>query len=154
MNTNLGFQNKIKNENEEIQKVSEQIEKRNIDMKKVFTLCVLMSLVFAGSAFAVDQNTALLATSAQGGSELVANAPVGATIGRCSKGVRIGVQFNSGSYAMTTVHINGSKYYGTAFDSTAIFVNTPAGDINASFAAPTTSVSDTSFTSAAGWSSL
>lgn len=123
-------------------------------MKKILVLCVLMSMAFAGTAFAADAGTALLAAAADAGKELTANAPVGATIGKTSKGVRVGVQFQSTAYALSTVHVNGSKYYGTAFDSTAIFVNTPVGDIGATFAAPLTSVSDTAFTEAAKWSAL
>jgi hypothetical protein len=55
---------------------------------------------------------------------------------------------------MITTHKSGSKYYGSAFDSTSIFVQSPAGDINAAFggAVPTTSVSATAFTG--DWSPL
>ena len=120
-------------------------------MKKIFVLCVLMSLVYVGSAFAVAANTALLATAAQDGLSLKIEND-GEVIGKCSKGVRIAAQFNQQSYALVTVHLSGSKYFGTAFDSTSIFTQTPSGDIGAAFAAPATSVSATAF--ASPWKSL
>jgi hypothetical protein len=120
-------------------------------MKKIFVLCILMSLVYVGSAFAVAENSALLATAAQDGLSLKVSAG-GEVIGKCSKGVRIGATYNQTSYALATVHLSGSKYFGTAFDSTSIFTQTPAGDIGAAFAAPATSVSATAFVSP--WASL
>ena len=120
-------------------------------MKKIFVLCVLMSLVYVGSAFAVAENSALLATAAQDGMTLKIAAG-GEVIGKCSKGVRIAAQFNRTAYALATVHLSGSKYFGTAFDSTSIFTQTPAGDIGAAFSAPATSVSETAFGSP--WTSL
>jgi hypothetical protein len=124
-------------------------------MKKIIAFSLLLSMVFSGSAFAVTAGTALLATTAETGRTLQANAPVGATIGKTSKGVRLGVQFQSTAFAMTTMHTQGSKWYGSAFDSTAIMVKSPAGDINASFAAPTTSIGATAFpTGANNWQAL
>ena len=115
-------------------------------MKKIFVLCVLMSLVYVGSAFAVAANSALVASASEDGFSLkIAND--GEVIGKCSKGVRIGATFNQTSYALATVHLSGSKYFGTAFDSTSIFTQTPSGDIGLTFAAPATSVSATAFAS-------
>jgi len=120
-------------------------------MKKIITLAIFFSFVFAGSAMSAT----LLATSAQDGMELWSNASVDALIGKCSKGVRVGVEYdavNGGAFALTTVHKKGSKYYGTAYDGTSLFVMSPPGDINDSFSAPTTSVSDTAF--AGDWKAL
>ena len=122
-------------------------------MKKIILLTVLVSFVIAGSAMA----TTLTATAAQDGSTLSATAPASGVIGKCSTGVRIGVTYdntNGSGYSMITTHKSGSKYYGSAFDSTSIFVQSPAGDINAAFSAavPSTSVSATAFPSP--WSSL
>ena len=122
-------------------------------MKKIILLTVLVSFVIAGSAMA----TTLTATAAQDGSTLNATLPASGLIGKCSTGVRIGVTYdntNGSGYSMITTHKSGSKYYGSAFDSTSIFVQSPAGDINAAFsgAVPTTSVSATAFTG--DWSPL
>jgi len=114
-------------------------------MKKIIVLAVFASFVFTGSAMAAT----LLAAANEDGMTLQATSSVNTLIGKCSKGVRIGTTYddtNGSAYALTTVHKSGSKYYGTAFDSTAIFVLSPPGDINASFAVPTTSNSGTSFT--------
>ena len=122
-------------------------------MKKIILLTVLVSFVIAGSAMA----TTLTATTDQDGATLSAVSPASGVIGKCSTGVRIGVTYddaNGSGYSMITTHKSGSKYYGSAFDSTSIFVQSPAGDINAAFgdAVPDTSVSATAFPSP--WSSL
>ena len=94
----------------------------------------------------------LLASANQDGMEVWADASVDALIGKCSKGVRVAVEYDDTAYAMSTMHKNGSKYYGSAYDGTALFVMSPPGDINESFAAPDTSVSDTAFDG--DWSAL
>ena len=122
-------------------------------MKKIILLTMLVSLVITGSAMA----DTVTAASTNDGATLSATAPASSVIGKCSTGVRIGVTFdqaNGSGYSMITTHKSGSKYYGSAFDSTSIFVQSPAGDINAAFAAavPSTSVSATAFPSP--WSPL
>ncbi len=121
-------------------------------MKKVIILAIFLSFVFAGSAMAAA--SPLLATASQDGMELWADTPVDALIGKCSKGVRVAVTFNATAYALSTVHKSGSKYYGTAFDGTALFVKSPVGDINATFAAPAESVTDLAFPDGEGWDAL
>ena len=124
-------------------------------MKKIITLTIFLGFVFVGSVMAAG--SPLLASSAQDGMELWSDASVDALIGKCSKGVRVAVTFDDtdgSAYALTTVHKKGSKYYGTAYDGTSLFVKSPAGDINASFAAPATSVSGTAFENDSTWSAL
>ena len=122
-------------------------------MKKIILLTVLVSFVIAGSAMATSE----IAAADNDGATLSATAPASSVIGKCSTGVRIGVTYdatNGSGYSMITTHKSGSKYYGSAFDSTSIFVQSPAGDINAAFTAavPSTSVSATAFPSP--WSPL
>ena len=119
-------------------------------MKKIIAITIFLSLALAGTSFGAT----LLAAATDAGKELQATAPVNTLIGKTSKGVRLSATYESTAFAMVTVHVNGSKYYGTAYDSTAIMVSSPAGDINAAFAAPSTSVGATAFTAGDGWSAL
>lgn len=118
-------------------------------MKKIIAVTIFLALV-SSPAFAAT----LIAAATDAGKTLQATAPVNVMIGKTSKGVRLAATFETTAFAMETLHINGSKYYGTAYDSTAIMVKTPVGDINASFAVPATSVGATAFTTAGGWSAL
>ena len=118
-------------------------------MKKIIALSVFMCLI-SGSAFAAT----FTAPVADAGKTLRATADVNSVIGKTSKGVRLAATYNEFAYALMTVHVNGSKYYGTAFDATAIWVNSPAGDINATFAIATSSNAETAFDKTKGWSAL
>jgi hypothetical protein len=118
-------------------------------MKKIVAVTIFLALLTSpafGATFKAETTDA--------GKTLQATAPVNTLIGKTSKGVRLAATYEITAFAMITMHTNGTKYYGTAYDSTAIMVQSPAGDINASFAAPDTSVGDTAFTTADKWSAL
>lgn len=118
-------------------------------MKKIIAATIFLALV-SSPAFAAT----LLALTGDAGKVLQATAPVNTLIGKTSKGVRLAATYETTAFAMITLHVNGSKYYGTAYDSTAIMVKSPVGDINSSFAVPATSVGATAFTTAANWAAL
>lgn len=117
-------------------------------MKKIIGLTIVLALL-STSAFAATVITASTADA----SIVKATAPATVEIGKCSKGVRIGITYTATAYALMTVHKSGSKYYGTAYDSTAIYVKTPAGDINAAFAVPAYSTTTGTFDQT-GWAAL
>ena len=118
-------------------------------MKKIVVVMLVLSL-FASSSFAAT----LLATDKETGYTVQATAPVNNIIGKTSKGVRVAATYETTAYALVTMHLNGSKYYGTAYDASKLMVKSPAGDISAAFAAPAFSVADTAFTSTDGWTAL
>jgi len=115
-------------------------------MKKFFALTILLTL-FCVPAFALE----VVSGVEDNGQTVQGSDPATIDIGKCSKGVRIAFTYETTAYAIQTLHKSGSKYYGTAYDSTAIYSLTPAGDINLTFEAPATSVSATAFT---GWTTL
>lgn len=125
-------------------------------MKKSMILLSLISLLaFAGNALAV---TALTTggTNTNGTGETiygVAGAGVtagGTVLGRLSKGVQLGVNYTNAGYALTTKHLTGSKMYGTAFNSTAIYNKESAS--GTAVVAPT--AADQSAFAPAGWTAM
>ena len=96
-------------------------------MKKMVVISALLIFV-AGSASAESLKFA----DGDAGKTVGAVSPANMPIGKTSKGVKIQITYDDGTtggtaYAMQTVHLNGSKIFGTAFDSTAIMVQTPEG---------------------------
>jgi hypothetical protein len=102
-------------------------------MKKILVLTALM-LSFTGSAFAAGISSGDLigdATAGTGGLAVFggidstsAAAPTANPLVRMSTGVQGVVNFDSTthiSYAIITKHVSGSKYFGTANDSTNIY---------------------------------
>lgn len=96
-------------------------------MKKIAALIAIIGIFSSGSAFATALTTGQTVTNDTGptiyagataAASTAANAPV---IGRLSKGVHIGVAFDTAHYALTTKHLTGTKMYGTAYNSTSIF---------------------------------
>ena len=73
-----------------------------------------------------------------------------------SKGVYAGAETNEYGYSLTTAHENGSKYYGTGYDATAIYSKSTAdgAKVMDTLAAPSSSVAVDSFLSADGWTKL
>jgi hypothetical protein len=102
------------------------------DMKKVLAL-VLLLLSVAGYSFAADIASGDLigdATAGTGGLALYGGVDSTAAndatnpLVRMSTGVQAQVNFDSAthnSYALITKHVSGSKYFGTANDSTNIY---------------------------------
>ena len=111
-------------------------------MKKIIALTSML-LIMAASAFAAS-----LSPDAAGQKTLAATAPANLNIVKLSKGVVLGATYETTDYALDTYHLQGTKFYGTAADSTAIYFY-DAGT-SASLAAPTTSMS-TAFT---GWTKM
>ncbi|TWJ19385.1 hypothetical protein [Geobacter argillaceus] len=121
-------------------------------MKRIISLVALMLIVTSGSAFATAFATG--ATDTNGTGETVyggvdATTAAGTTapvLGRLSKGVHFGAAFSATTYALTTKHSGGTKMYGTAQNSTAIY----SQDATA-IAAPSTSDANAFAT---GWTAM
>lgn len=112
-------------------------------MKKLIILIVL-SLCFSSQAFAVTA-TAASGVGTVGGETLKATAPASLDIGRASKGVVFGWNTAATGYSIDTYHLSGTKFYGTAYDSTALYFY-DAGS-NATLTAPSSSVAEEAFPS-------
>lgn len=100
-------------------------------MKKIF-IFVASLLVVAPSAFATDNVT--IGTWGDAGKELRgARASVSsssALIGKTSTGVGLGMRLdatNGAGYALVTQHKNGTKAFGSSYDSTAIYTTIADG---------------------------
>jgi len=101
-------------------------------MKKIILLSLVSLMAFAGNSFAGAFETGATVTGGAGetiyGSSVDAATTGGSVLGRLSKGVQLGVAYDTASYALTTKHLTGSKQYGTAFNSTAIYnIESPSG---------------------------
>jgi len=125
-------------------------------MKKSMILLSLISLLaFAGNALAATALGTGESNTNGTGETIYGVAGAGATtggvvLGRLSKGVQIGVNYTTAGYALTTKHLTGSKRYGTAFDSTAIYnFESASGD---AVVAPT--AANQSAFAAAGWTAM
>lgn len=119
-------------------------------MKKL-VLLIALALMVASPAFAktVKTSAATSGTSTAGAETLAATTPAQLDIGRASKGVFYGWQTSGTGYAINTYHKSGTKFYGTAYDSTAIFFQDVG--VGATLTAPTSSVSADAFT---GWTAM
>ncbi len=89
-------------------------------MRKYFVLLVAMLALTAGSSFA-GETVAKADNPATGGGTLEADVPASSTISKMSKGVWVTAKTNLLGYSIFTTHLNGSKAYGSAHDSTAIY---------------------------------
>lgn len=106
-------------------------------MKKIIILAAL-SLFAATTAFA--DTTLTLSTTDTGKS--IWGAKTGGTavsgtnlIGKTSTGVGVGIFAQSVGYAATTQHKNGTKGFGSSFDSTAIY-SMPVATVGTAIATP------------------
>lgn len=89
-------------------------------MKKTMIIMLVAALTFiSSSAFAEDLATGGVSTVA--GGQVSATAPAALDIANLSTNVLIGAQYSATGYAIDTYHTNGTKAYGTAYDSTAIY---------------------------------
>jgi hypothetical protein len=70
-------------------------------------------------------------------------------IAKMSKGVRLAANYDGQGYAMVTKHNNGTKQYGSADDSTALF-----SEVVDKTAAPETPGSSTNGFFGTGWTSM
>jgi hypothetical protein len=104
-------------------------EQGEYNMKKIAALIAMVGILTSGVAFAAgdlasggtpltDPNGPTITAGATSAAAQAQGAPM---IGRLSKGVHLGVNYDNSGYALTTKHLTGTKMYGTAFDSTSIF---------------------------------
>ena len=122
-------------------------------MKKIVTLLALFTFAFAGSASAAALASGSVTTSdglsVYGGiNATVAASATAVLIGKTSKGVKAGFAYTSTGYAVNTKHNSGSKAFGTAHDSTAIYTTELA--VGAALTAPS-AADNTSF---ATWTAM
>jgi len=102
-------------------------------MKKYFVLFIILMFLSAGNAFA-GATIAQADNDASGGNTLAADSPAVADISKMSKGVIVTAITSLTGYSLYTAHLNGSKSYGSAHDSTALF--TQAFDPDTGLATP------------------
>lgn len=103
-------------------------------MKKIIVI-TLLSMFVAGTALANTGTTT-------GGQALRATAPATIDIAKASKNVSFGYNTSATGYALATFHTQGTKMYGTGYDSTKLyFIEATA------VAAPASSVTTEAFPS-------
>ena len=91
-------------------------------MKKRFiVLCAVAMLFSSGAVYAADLATNSVTTN--GGVEVTGTKTGGivSSIGKLSTNVKLGVNYNTQTYAFTTKHGNGSKKYGSSSGDTKLF---------------------------------
>ena len=123
-------------------------------MKKIFLL-ILITAFMTGNAFAA---LAVADNDGTGGLQLVGYTATSATgaqtkISRMSNNVYVTAEYNANGYTLSTYHSQGTKAYGTGYDSTSIFwAGIGENGITAgTFVAPTSSSADIAF---AGWTAM
>ena len=111
-------------------------------MKKIFVLAIVLMFATTVSSFAAPDKAPDAADAGLSlyGAITGTAAKTDTLLGKMSNGVYPGWNTNTLGYAVTTQHISGSKSYGTAHDSTAIYRNdsapqTPSDPDNESFGA-------------------
>lgn len=96
-------------------------------MIKKLSIIIAMSLFVSSTVFAagsIDMGTELLKSADTGKTLYGAKADASKTsplIGKTSTGIGLGVFTTAQGYAVTTVHMNGTKQFGTAYDSSSLF---------------------------------
>ena len=90
-------------------------------MKKISIFRVI-ALCFSAHAYAVTATTAA-GVATVGGETITATAPATLDIARASKGVLFAWSTSATGYSIQTYHTQGTKIYGTSYDSTAMFFN-------------------------------
>lgn len=120
-------------------------------MKKYILLTIVFFALTVGPAMATELAATTTGDGANGGETLAATTPAAGDIAKMSKGVRLAANYDGQGYAMVTKHNNGTKQYGSADDSTAIF-----SEVVDKTAAPETpdAASNTFFSGGDGWTSL
>ena len=87
--------------------------------EKMIIMLVVALTLFSSSAFAEALATGEVTTIA--GGQLSATSPAALDISNLSTNVVIGATYSATGYAIDTYHTSGTKAYGTAYDSTAIY---------------------------------
>lgn len=116
-------------------------------MNKIFAITTLLLFVVCSTSFAAALASGGLTNEGDqlyGGPDATAAAGSDNLIGKFSKGVIAGVNFDNLNYAVNTKHTSGTQAFGTADDSTAIYRTTlgtgalttaPTANDNTAFAA-------------------
>ena len=121
-------------------------------MKKMIFITLVLVLT-SSMAFAIDAGTL---TGQTGGMEVRGAVASGTTsgtggqpIGRLSNNVYFLANYSDTGYALATYHSQGTKAYGTGYDSTKIYWNQIGenGVTTGTFVQPTSSVTDQAFPS-------
>lgn len=124
-------------------------------MKKII-LFAAISLFSASSAFAAGSLTLSVTSTGKSiyGVKTGTATATSPLIGKTSTGVGVGLKLDTTAgtgYAVETQHKNGSKAYGSAFDSTSIYVK----DVTVGTADTTTLTTGVdSFVGQTGWTSM
>lgn len=119
--------------------------KKAMILLMVLTFCLMSSNVFAAAAALATGGA-----TTTGGGELAASTPATQSIARLSNNVNIGVQYASTGYALSTLHASGTKIYGTAYDSTALYFQDVG--VGGTLTAPSSSLSSEAF--GTGWTKM
>jgi hypothetical protein len=95
-------------------------------MKKIFLLLTVLIFAVSSSCFAaalaVNTITPTSGLQVYGGVDATdAGGTTSVLLGKMSKGVNFRCNYSTIGYAAATKHGNGTKAYGSAYDSTAIF---------------------------------
>ena len=129
-------------------------------MFKKISILAVVTVLITSSAFAAGSSSPTLdmalATATTGLSLYGAKGAASLTsplIGKNSTGVGVGVQTSSVGYSIITQHINGTKAFGTSFDSTAMVSADVATKGSPLMVKPATSVFSTAFTTGT-WTSM
>lgn len=120
---------------------------------------LVLSMIFllaATSAFAATNLTMDLATANEQGLTVYgaatdATAATAAMIGKTSTGVGVGLLTGTGGYAVTTQHKNGTKAFGSSYDSTAVFTTKDDVTKGTPYLDEPTKSDSSDFTDANGW---
>lgn len=92
-------------------------------MKKI-VLFNILALLVASSAFAAGAASTAASFDTAGKKVVGSGGPAtSASIGKLSTKVALGWNTNANGYAINTQHQQGTKAYGTSFDSTSIYVS-------------------------------
>lgn len=122
-------------------------------MKKFTIILLVVGLcLLSGNAFAEDLAPAGAVSTIKGGNLTGGvGTDTSINIAKMSTNVVIGVMYNSDAYALSTYHTSGTKAYGTAFDSTALFWKELG--VGGTLTAPASSNNEDAFTGE-GWTKM
>lgn len=103
------------------------------------------------SSGAVTTSTA--GPTIRGGADATAaqSTTTGVIIGRLSKGVKTVINFTTSAYALATKHDGGTNLYGTAFNSTSMYMKAVG---STALASGDVSATDSASFAGAGWTAM
>lgn len=118
-------------------------------MKKIIAFAASMILLTSSLAGATALSTGGVTQNDAGTikGDIVTPVTASATlIGKMSKGVKLGANYGTGGYALTTKHNSGNTQYGTAYDATAIYKKDVGGTAIAAPSQPDNTAFATDYT--------